>query len=164
MSIEDNLTGTLRSQSKGHEPVVFGWQNSSSQGDSSSTEISPTLDKSKTPAVAFDLRGREGGSQFEGPHDTANIRASSGGSSRSYVASTAVRRLTPRECERLQGFPDDWTLVQWRGKEAPDGPRYKALGNSMAVPVMSWIGQRIQIVQEDIDATLATTSPQPRLD
>jgi DNA (cytosine-5)-methyltransferase 1 len=54
-----------------------------------------------------------------------------------------VRRLTPRECERLQGFPDDHTLIPWRGKTAPDGPRYKALGNSMAVPVMRWIGQRI---------------------
>jgi DNA (cytosine-5)-methyltransferase 1 len=55
----------------------------------------------------------------------------------------AVRRLTPRECERLQGFPDDHTLIPWRGKTAPDGPRYKALGNSMAVPVMRWIGERI---------------------
>lgn len=55
----------------------------------------------------------------------------------------AVRRLTPRECERLQGFPDDHTLIPWRGKMAPDGPRYKALGNSMAVPVMRWIGQGI---------------------
>jgi DNA (cytosine-5)-methyltransferase 1 len=58
-------------------------------------------------AVAFDMRGREGGAQFEGPHETANIRAASGGSSRSYVAQTwAVRRLTPLECERLQGFPE----------------------------------------------------------
>jgi DNA (cytosine-5)-methyltransferase 1 len=58
----------------------------------------------------------------------------------------AVRRLTPRECERLQGFPDDYTLVEYRGKPASDGPRYKALGNSMAVPVMRWIGQRIEAV------------------
>jgi DNA (cytosine-5)-methyltransferase 1 len=58
----------------------------------------------------------------------------------------AVRRLTPRECERLQGFPDDYTLVEYRGKPAADGPRYKALGNSMAVPVMRWIGQRITAV------------------
>jgi DNA (cytosine-5)-methyltransferase 1 len=58
----------------------------------------------------------------------------------------AVRRLTPRECERLQGFPDDWTLIPWRGKPAPDGPRYKAMGNSMAVPVMRWIGQRLDRV------------------
>ena len=58
-----------------------------------------------------------------------------------------VRRLTPRECERLQGFPDDYTLVPNRGKPAADGPRYKALGNSMAVPVMRWIGQRIAAVE-----------------
>ena len=55
-----------------------------------------------------------------------------------------VRRLTPTECERLQGFPDGYTNIPWRKKdEAPDGPRYKALGNSMAVPCMAWIGQRI---------------------
>lgn len=57
-----------------------------------------------------------------------------------------VRRLTPIECERLQGFPDNHTLIGWRGKDAdecPDGPRYKAIGNSMAVPVMRWIGDRI---------------------
>ena len=60
--------------------------------------------------------------------------------------SMGVRRLTPRECERLQGFPDDYTMIPWRRKPAdqcPDGPRYKALGNSMAVPVMRWIGKRI---------------------
>jgi DNA (cytosine-5)-methyltransferase 1 len=55
-----------------------------------------------------------------------------------------VRRLTPRECERLQGFPDDYTLIPYRGKPAAGGPRYKALGNSMAVPVMRWIGRQIQ--------------------
>jgi DNA (cytosine-5)-methyltransferase 1 len=56
----------------------------------------------------------------------------------------AVRRLTPKECERLQGFPDDFTNIPWRGKpESPDGLRYKALGNSMAVPCMLWIGKRL---------------------
>jgi DNA (cytosine-5)-methyltransferase 1 len=61
----------------------------------------------------------------------------------------AVRRLTPTECERLQGFPDGWTAIPWRGKNhAPDGPRYKALGNSMAVPCMRWIGERIQSVED----------------
>lgn len=59
--------------------------------------------------------------------------------------SMTVRRLTPTECERLQGFPDGWTDIPYKGKEhPPDGPRYKALGNSMAVPVMKWIGERIQ--------------------
>ncbi len=57
-----------------------------------------------------------------------------------------VRRLTPRECERLQGFPDDHTLILVRGKPAADGPRYKALGNSFAVNVVRWIGERIQFV------------------
>lgn len=59
-----------------------------------------------------------------------------------------VRRLTPRECERLQGFPDDYTLITVRGKPAADGPRYKALGNSMAVNVMRWIGTRIEMVED----------------
>jgi site-specific DNA-cytosine methylase len=65
----------------------------------------------------------------------------------------AVRRLTPVECERLQGFPDNWSRISWKGKpeeQCPDGPRYKACGNSMAVPVMRWIGERIAAV----DATL----------
>jgi len=68
----------------------------------------------------------------------------------------AVRRLTPTECERLQGFPDDYTLIPWRGKPAeqcPDGPRYRALGNSMAVPVVRWIGQRIEMVERIMEAS-----------
>jgi len=60
-----------------------------------------------------------------------------------YQSSMAVRRLTPTECERLQGFPDGYTDIMPNGKQTPDGPRYKALGNSMAVPVMKWIGERI---------------------
>ena len=61
-----------------------------------------------------------------------------------------VRRLTPTECERLQGFPDGWTKIPYKGKpaeECPDGPRYKAIGNSMAVPVMRWIGERIDMFE-----------------
>ena len=92
-------------------------------------------------------------------HDVAGTmlsRNTSGGFSNSidhaaagYMAmhSMQVRRLTPVECERLQGFPDNYTAIPWRKKpadECPDGPRYKALGNSMAVPVMAWIGKRIQ--------------------
>lgn len=103
-------------------------------------------------AVAFDMRGREGGAMLEGPHDTASMRAASGGSSRSYVSITMqVRRLTPKECERLQGFQDDHTKIPYRNKPAdkcPDGPRYKALGNSMAIPVMRWIGERINEITQ----------------
>ena len=70
------------------------------------------------------------------------------------VGSMVVRRLTPVECERLQGFPDDYTRIPYRNKSAencPDGPRYKALGNSMAVPVMHWIGDRIARVMRCVD-------------
>ena len=63
------------------------------------------------------------------------------------LQSMAVRRLTPVECERLQGFPDSYTDIKSKNKPTPDGPRYKALGNSMAVPVMAWIGQRIEQVE-----------------
>jgi len=65
-----------------------------------------------------------------------------------YQSSMAVRRLTPVECERLQGFGDNYTDIQLKGKSTPDGPRYKALGNSMAVPVMRWIGERIKQYEE----------------
>jgi DNA (cytosine-5)-methyltransferase 1 len=73
-------------------------------------------------------------------------RADGTGTGPTVMQSKAVRRLTPIECERLQGFPDKYTEIPWRGKtsdQCPDGPRYKALGNSMAVPVMRWIGERI---------------------
>lgn len=132
-------------------------------------------------AVAFNLRGREGGAMPE-ITEKASLRAASGGSSRSYIAHWGVRRLTPRECERLQGFPDDFTLIptyrkRQREKGAdsealyayyrrtsdgrhhvrkrdgrvyatPDGPRYRALGNSMPVPVIAWILERIRRVDE----------------
>jgi DNA (cytosine-5)-methyltransferase 1 len=64
-----------------------------------------------------------------------------------------IRRLLPVECERLMGFPDGWTLIPWRNKPAdqcPDGPRYKALGNSMCTNVMAWIGERIDAVDKEI--------------
>jgi DNA (cytosine-5)-methyltransferase 1 len=95
--------------------IAFGWQNSSQQGASVSEDVTPTLDKSKTPAVKTGM---------------------------------SVRRLTPTECERLQGFPDGYTDIMPNGKPTPDGPRYKALGNSMATNVMEWIGIRIQQVSE----------------
>lgn len=104
------------------------------------------------PAVALAIRGRDGTPQIEMGDEVANaILTPNGGRGGIGVGATlqgmAVRRLTPRECERLQGFPDNYTQVPFRNKPAADGPRYKALGNSMAVPVMSWIGERIQEVE-----------------
>lgn len=138
-------------------PVAFA-QNSRDEvrhvgGDGSITgALSAEPGMKQQTYVAYDMRGREGGAQLEAPHETANIRAADGGLSRSYIADQwAVRRLTPRECERLQGFPDDFTAIEWRGKSAdncPDGPRYKAIGNSMAVNVMRWLATRIEMVEQ----------------
>jgi DNA (cytosine-5)-methyltransferase 1 len=195
-------------------PVAICTAHTQSNGHGFSDSIAHTLEQTNSQAVAFNLRGREGGT-IPKASPMASIRAASGGSSNSYIAFSAkdygadvdeiaptlrgmghdashangggqiavaapltasygkqvdssdtssgppnllhsqmaVRRLTPRECERLQGVPDDYTLVEYRGKLASDGPRYRALGNSMAVPVMRWIGQRIAAV----DAILRET-------
>lgn len=105
-----------------------------------------------TEPFTLAIRGRSEGSTVEVRNDgTANaLLTPNGGRAGMGVGAIGwgmqVRRLTPIECERLQGFPDNHTLIGWRGKDAtecPDGPRYKAIGNSMAVPVMRWIGERI---------------------
>lgn len=97
--------------------------------------------------VAFAHQG--GGTQTRLGYDPDSRTCQTLGSCQTpAIAGSAVRRLTPTECERLQGFPDNYTLVPHRGKPAADGPRYKALGNSMAVPVMAWIGRRIAMVEK----------------
>jgi len=143
--------------------VAFGWQNSSHQGMSIDT-ISPTLDKSKNPAVAipYDLH------QVTSPYNSQNrengdpchtLARDSAAHASIVTASTAVRRLTPVECERLQGFPDNYTQIPWNKKvfiDCPDGLRYKAMGNSMAVPVMNWIGKQIStqgVIEGEDDET-----------
>lgn len=117
-----------------------------------------------TEPFTLAIRGRSEGSTIEVRNDgTANaLLTPNGGRAGMGVGAIGwgmqVRRLTPIECERLQGFPDNHTLIGWRGKdtaECPDGPRYKAIGNSMAVPVMRWIGERIA-------AALPIEEPTPR--
>ncbi len=76
------------------------------------------------------------------------LRAEMGDNRPAIMTEAAIRRLTPRECERLQGFPDDYTLIPYRGKPAADGPRYKALGNSMHTGTMRWLGERIKKVEK----------------
>jgi DNA (cytosine-5)-methyltransferase 1 len=104
------------------------------------------------PTLAFKSGQSEAaGGVFVTEEFTPTLQAQNNGSTAVPAITTAmqVRRLTPVECERLQGFPDGYTNIPWRKKlESPDGPRYKALGNSMAVPVMRWIGQRITQVEE----------------
>ena len=123
------------------------------EADSSNTLNNFDLgDTRTTHAVVYENHPND--SRVTGPHDVAPTvvsRFGTGGGNVPFVSnenqSMAVRRLTPKECERLQGFPDNYSQIPWKGKPAeqcPDGPRYKACGNSMAVPVMSWIGERIQ--------------------
>lgn len=124
-------TPTLTSQTKrgDTEPCVVTCE---SVGD----RVAPTLTASNDPSRS--PQSSEVTQQVAAVHKAIN----------------AVRRLTPRECERLQGFPDDYTLISFRNKsidKCPDGPRYKALGNSMAVPVMRWIGNRIKVVSQILE-------------
>ena len=129
-------------------------------GPKPSGKVTPTLksdhgrgSSDQSPCVAFTIHGTDKTAKVASQTDIAGaIRTKPPGSvenSSTTVALSghAVRRLTPRECERLQGFPDDYTAIT-----KADGPRYKALGNSMAVPVMRWIGERIQQVDDIIKA------------
>ena len=122
-------------------------------------EIAPTVQAANTGRVNGVLQpiGIIGGQHPNASMDEnisptlTNAMGAGGGHVPLINASMAVRRLTPKECERLQGFPDSYTAIPWKNKpsdQCPDGPRYKALGNSMAVPVMRWIGERIQAVEE----------------
>jgi len=114
----------------------------------------PIDTQSHSQAVAYSIMPMNSGKDYKARETDVAQPIMAGGpvggnQGGDYVAAPAVRRLTPTECERLQGFPDDWTAISWRGAGAdacPDGPRYKALGNSMAVNVMRWIGQRIAMV------------------
>jgi DNA (cytosine-5)-methyltransferase 1 len=120
-----------------------------------------TLQSGAQHAIAFQERSRAGGRAIESQSDVAYSLNNPGDGGRRQemnwvTPSMAVRRLTPRECERLQGFPDDFTAIPFRGKPAADGPRYRALGNSMAVPVLKWIGHRIEAINasETLSAAL----------
>lgn len=115
--------------------TTHGLGRGSSGGQASVAVAQPIgLDEEQNAMVdAFGtLKARSAGGGFEGSVMQTNMQ---------------VRRLTPMECERLQGFGDSYTQIPWRNKpasECPDGPRYKALGNSWAVPNVRWIGKRIQ--------------------
>lgn len=142
-------TGPL--DTDGHTVGVLAFS-SKDHGADATPDLSPTL-----RAMNHADSHANGGGQMAVAVDTYNhaisgdcagsLTITTDGHAQSVVFTPAmqVRRLTPRECERLQGFPDDYTLVPHRGKPAADGPRYKALGNSWAVPVVRWIGQRIDM-------------------
>ena len=149
--VEDGLpAGTLSKESQMHVAMAF----QSSQSGMRTGDTHATLDANNgsrrhngvVVPVAFAQNTRD---EVREMPVIGALAAQPGMKQTSYVRTAMqVRRLTPRECERLQGFPDDYTLIPHRNKPAADGPRYKALGNSMAVPVMRWIGERIQMVEK----------------
>jgi DNA (cytosine-5)-methyltransferase 1 len=113
--------------------------------------LNPTCSQGGTAVMQPIIGGVDYENNAHGPDDVTGplLKGSPTGGGRPLPAialqSMAVRRLTPVECERLQGFPDGYTNIPWRkNPESPDGPRYKALGNSWAVPNVRWIGKRIQ--------------------
>ncbi len=138
--------------------IAFSYKD---HGADASEDLSPTLragnsdnsnaNSGQPPAIAYAFKPGQGakarGIGFAEEQSPTLTSASSGTNlTPAVMCGVSVRRLMPVECERLQGFPDNHTLISWRGKEAaecPDGPRYRAIGNSMAVPVMRWIGERI---------------------
>ncbi|EOB3228384.1 Dam family site-specific DNA-(adenine-N6)-methyltransferase [Escherichia coli] len=150
--------------------IAFSYKDN---GADATSDLSPTIragnhDKShansgQPPAIAYAFKAgqgaKAGGIGYAEEQSPTLTSASSGTNlAPAVMHGVAVRRLTPVECERLQGFPDNHTLICWRGKDAdecPDGPRYKAIGNSMAVPVMRWIGERIA-------AAMPAEEPAPR--
>ncbi|WP_368932882.1 Dam family site-specific DNA-(adenine-N6)-methyltransferase [Citrobacter sp. RHB21-C01] len=150
--------------------IAFSYKDN---GADATPDLSPTIragnhDKShansgQPTAIAYAFKAgqgaKAGGIGYAEEQSPTLTSASSGTNlAPAVMHGVAVRRLTPIECERLQGFPDNHTLIGWRGKDAvecPDGPRYKAIGNSMAVPVMRWIGERIA-------AALPIDEPTPR--
>lgn len=156
---EDELSNTVTAD--WHAPAVFGFAQNSRDGavlgiadDNAKAAIDrDTCGSLKVggapPMVAKTLLvrcGKEGGGKGALVSEDVSLTLATANAQALFPGGPSVRRLTPRECERLQGFPDDWTKIPYRGKpaeECPDGPRYKAIGNSMAVPVMRWIGERI---------------------
>lgn len=133
--------------STGSMAIAFQSRASSSQ-TMNPTDIVPSLDVGKAGGMAISVHQNQRG-EISISETAGNLEVGGGKPGQVYPAvaqAMSVRRLTPKECERLQGFPDDYTLVPYRNGMAADGPRYKALGNSMAVPCMRWIGKRIHAV------------------
>jgi DNA-cytosine methyltransferase len=151
--------GDVRSTNVVAQPIAVDWRTTQVDVEKTGT-LKTDLAKMSGPCIAVDTPTIIDRAAFnQGQNAQYEPRIEEGETMSSLVAkgphavqhSMAIRRLTPKECERLQGFPDDWTKIPYRNKpadECPDGPRYKACGNSMAVPVMRWIGERIEKIEK----------------
>ncbi|EPU2858149.1 Dam family site-specific DNA-(adenine-N6)-methyltransferase [Escherichia coli] len=170
---DGQITGPLSTgggkPGQGFPAIAFSYKD---HGADATVDMSPTLragnhdtshaNSGQPPAICIQHasigRHDTAGPQGKGYQEDVAFTQDSRSSADVVQFGMQVRRLTPVECERLQGFPDNHTLISWRGKaraDCPDGPRYKAIGNSMAVPVMRWIGERIA-------AALPVEAPAPR--
>ncbi|ELA6485432.1 TPA: Dam family site-specific DNA-(adenine-N6)-methyltransferase [Salmonella enterica subsp. diarizonae serovar 61:q,v:z35] len=157
--VNHELAHTLgRNHGQENACIAFSYKDN---GADATADLSPTIragnhdsshaNSGQPPAIAYAFKAgpeaKAGGIGYAEEQSPTLTSASSGTNlAPAVIHGVAVRRLTPVECERLQGFHDNHTLIPWRGKDAadcPDGQRYKAIGNSMAVPVMRWIGERI---------------------
>lgn len=147
----DEVAGCLRASTGGGDkphvlaPIAFD----SRQDPVSSTQVFGALGASSPQAVAFVQNSRDEVRLMNGDGCiTGTLAAQPGMKQQTYIqAEMAVRRLTPIECERLMGFPDNFTRIPWNKKppeNCPNGPRYKALGNSIATTVLTWIGKKIE--------------------
>lgn len=154
MGISEEKAHTVRAGRA--QTVAFGYANTAGDTDLGIREeqAAPITTRHSDPGMVLSvaLRGREGGGTAELGGETATaLRASQGGGDKPHALfRSGVRRLMPVECERLQGFSDGYTAITYRGKPAADGPRYKAIGNSMAVPVIRWILQRIDWLDANV--------------
>ncbi len=136
---------------------AFDWNAGSKAGNIAYGDVSLTLKTEHNPAIhKMVCRADTQANAAQGFDISPTLMAHAGQDApfiypQHVTDGLTIRRLTPLECERLQGFPDGWTDIPWKGREhAPDSPRYKALGNSMAVPVMRWIGEGIQLVERNM--------------
>lgn len=136
--VQEGVSGTIAT---GNDQTIFSFAQGSRDEARDQGDVVGTIGTTASQAVCLS-------------DDTSNAAVDEeccgtlkcGGAVPSVMRHMVVRRLMPVECERLQGFPDEWTRIPWKGRpadECPDGPRYKAVGNSMAVPVMRWLGERI---------------------
>jgi len=150
-NIESSVAATLQTTSHdysgadGFNTIVHGTQ------DPIVSDRAHTLGRNsgQENVLCFEPRSQDGVPRIHGTVSPTLNTAQGGQRQPCFVQQSQVRRLTPKECERLQGFPDDHTNIPWRNKEeSPDSHRYKAMGNSMAVPVMHWIGERIKAREE----------------
>ena len=132
--------------------TAFDWR--ASQSNSLTPQKFVSSLRNDHHAIAFSAkdRGADAGDTSPtlraGGHTTSHAN---GGVMPAVAAVSGVRRLTPLECERLMGLPDNWTAITYRNKPAADGPRYKAIGNGVAIPVVEWIAQRIATVSAILD-------------